>query len=306
VLPTLVGIFFLGYFLVRRELLVFPPFIEAFTCGVIFACAAFLLLPEALHLASVDLEEEEGFGWWGSALLAGWLSCLVIHHASIILFGKSESPNSPSQMENGPNPSTPGHGDGTDPTHTKNGEVSKPSERTWSSMLMAACPVLFGDALHNASDGLVIGVAFKSCSTGFAWILIGVTIAHELPKELGDFVILVQRAGMKWYWALLSNFLSGMTTVVTAFIAYGIDISSVEGVLLAYVAGVYIFVAITELGPGVSKLVGTTTKENVAASFKQLFGFIVGCIAIGLVLLGHEHCGDEHGEGDDVHAGHNH
>lgn len=292
------------YFLVRRELLSFPPFIEALTCGVIFACAAFLLLPEALHLASADLEESVGFGWWGSALLAGWFSCLIIHHLSSIIFGQSDVPNSPPQTENRPDPSLVGNSDVVDPVHVKNEEASNPSVTTWSYMLMFALPVLFGDALHNASDGLVIGVAFRSCTTKFAWILIGVTIAHEVPQELGDFVILVQRAGMKWYWALLSNFFSGMTTVVAALVAYGIDISTnAEGVLLAYGAGVYIFVAITELGPGITKLGDGDQKEKVAASLKQLIGFIIGCIAIGLVLLGHEHCGEE---GHDDHSGHNH
>jgi len=180
--------------------------------------------------------------------------------------------------------------------------------------IAVAGPVLFGDFMHNFSDGIVIGIAFKNCNTSFAWTLIGATIAHEVPQEIADFVVLVQKAGIKWWLALILNFISGLSTVIGALIFYAVEVNqNFEGVCLAFGGGVYLYVAVTELGPEVAKI-SEDSKAFVEkgdlcfASLKRLIGFTIGAVAIGLVLLGHEHCsGDNLLEGaEDPHAGHNH
>merc|ERR1712137_1144564 len=55
---------------------------------------------------------------------------------------------------------------------------------------------LGGDVIHNFVDGLVIGVAFvESASTG--WAVTIAVILHELPLEMGDFVLLLHAGWTK-------------------------------------------------------------------------------------------------------------
>jgi len=87
--------------------------------------------------------------------------------------------------------------------------------------------------------------------------------------------------------ALTLNFMSGLSTVIGAIITYSSDVGSgVEGAILAAGAGVYLYVATTELGPAVGDLMGDRALGSVA----RLLSFAVGAALIGLVLLDHEHC----------------
>eukprot|EP00971_Amphidinium_carterae_P168651 3341572-Amphidinium_carterae.1 len=96
-------------------------------------------------------------------------------------------------------------------------------------------PVLFGDFCHNIVDGFVIGFAAKSCSVSLVTSIIVATVLHELPQEFGDYVVLISK---------------GLSALLGAIIAYETEVSSqTEGLTLAFGGGVYIFVALTELGP---------------------------------------------------------
>ena len=55
---------------------------------------------------------------------------------------------------------------------------------------MIAWLVLIGDAVHNLADGLAIGAAFTDTSTGAIMTAIAVA-CHEVPHEIGDFVVLI-------------------------------------------------------------------------------------------------------------------
>jgi zinc and cadmium transporter len=82
----------------------------------------------------------------------------------------------------------------------------------------AGAMILVGDAFHNFVDGVVIATAFSS-SVPLGIVTSLAVIAHEVPQELGDFVILVESGWRKWtaYWA---NFMSSLATVAGALVAY--------------------------------------------------------------------------------------
>ena len=65
--------------------------------------------------------------------------------------------------------------------------------------------IIFGDFFHNFADGIFIGAAFKLCDSTLAWGITGATIAHELPQEISDFIVLVNECGYSNLTAIIYN-----------------------------------------------------------------------------------------------------
>lgn len=121
----------------------------------------------------------------------------------------------------------------------------------------AVVAILFGDAVHNIVDGLLIGAAF------LADVHLGImtslaVAAHELPQEMGDFVILLH-SGMKPIKALWLNLATSVTTVFGALLAY----YSLSTVWLPYALGIaaasFIYVAVADLIPSLQRRTGVLT-----------------------------------------------
>lgn len=85
---------------------------------------------------------------------------------------------------------------------------------------------MLGDGMHNLVDGFVIGIAFTYCSSSVAWSIAATTISHEIAQELGDYVNLTVRAGLKPPLALGLNFVAGIPIFLGAIIALGGDPSA--------------------------------------------------------------------------------
>jgi zinc transporter ZupT len=51
------------------------------------------------------------------------------------------------------------------------------SGHSGTAVLLALC---LGDFMHNFTDGVVIGAAFKLCSPAVAWGIVAGTCAHEV------------------------------------------------------------------------------------------------------------------------------
>lgn len=87
--------------------------------------------------------------------------------------------------------------------------------------------------------------------------------------------------------------------VLGVIIILAADVSNdVVGGLLAYSGGVYIQIGAAE---AMSKVY--INANTAKLRFGAILAFVLGCVAIGLVLLDHEHCIPA---GSDAHAGHNH
>ncbi|CAE8615842.1 unnamed protein product [Polarella glacialis] len=263
-------------------------FANSSACGVVFAAAIFLLMPESMELVSAGKESESlAAGVWGAAVIGGWfLGVLIDHSCSIVtwMWSQQSAADVVSEISCG---------------CAKDAEIAEVCSQEpkvtlieGRAQMSIAGPVIFGDMFHNLADGFVLGAAFKSCDPSFAMKITLVTMAHEVPQELADFMILVHHAGMNWKLAALVNFLSGCSTLVGAVIAHGIDVSEeVEGLTLAAGAGIYLYVAATELGPSVAHLPRLQRGSSLCnASLARLLAFALGAICIGLVLLDHKHC----------------
>jgi zinc and cadmium transporter len=113
----------------------------------------------------------------------------------------------------------------------------------------AGTMILVGDAFHNFVDGVVIATAFSSSITlGIVTSL--AVIAHEVPQELGDFVILIESGWQRWtaYWA---NFLSSLATFAGAMVAYfaiGFIVPRIP-YFLTISAASFLYVGMVDLAP---------------------------------------------------------
>jgi zinc and cadmium transporter len=113
--------------------------------------------------------------------------------------------------------------------------------------------IVFGDAFHNFTDGVIIAGAF------LADVKLGVVtslaiIAHEIPQEIGDFLVLLH-SGFGRTKALFWNAVSGLAAVLGGLIAY-FALSAVSDWLpeiLAFAAASMIYVAVADLIPGLHR-----------------------------------------------------
>lgn len=111
--------------------------------------------------------------------------------------------------------------------------------------------VMIGDLLHNMIDGVAIGAAFLvNPATGFITVL--AVSAHEIPKELGTFGILLSR-GWKDKKVLLANVATAVGTLVMAGVVYwlGDSVNLPVAELLALTAGFFIYVAASDIIPDI-------------------------------------------------------
>ena len=137
---------------------------------------------------------------------------------------------------------------------------------------------LFGDALHNFLDGIIIAASYLvNVHTGIATTL--AVVLHEIPQEIGDFGVLLH-GGFTKGKALWLNFLTALTAVLGALITlFAVDsISGLQVWLVPVAAGGFIYIAGSDLIPELHK------DSKLWNSLAQLLAFVVG-IAVMIALL---------------------
>ena len=134
--------------------------------------------------------------------------------------------------------------------------------------------VLLGDAIHNFVDGVLITAAFLT-DIDLGIVTAIAIAAHEIPQEVGDFVVLLH-SGFTRAKALFYNVLSSLTTIVGALLAY-VSLADMEGIIpyvLAVAASSFIYIAVADLIPGLHK------RAEVSATIQQLTLIAAGVIII--------------------------
>jgi zinc and cadmium transporter len=111
--------------------------------------------------------------------------------------------------------------------------------------------LMIGDLLHNAIDGIAIASAFlANPATGVVTTL--AVSAHEIPKELGTFGMLISR-GWRDKRVLLANALTAIGTLLAASLTYwlGSALHLPVAQLLAVTAGFFVYVAASDIIPDI-------------------------------------------------------
>jgi len=142
--------------------------------------------------------------------------------------------------------------------------------------------ILVGDTFHNFVDGILIAAAFLE-NTQLGIVTALAIIAHEIPQEVGDYLILLH-SGYSRVRALAFNLLSSLATLVGALLAYFALSQLTEWIpyLLGLAAASMIYVAVADLIPGLHK------RTELKATLQQilLIGLGVASIAGVRALVG--------------------
>ena len=145
--------------------------------------------------------------------------------------------------------------------------------------------IVVGDTIHNFLDGILIAAAFLQ-STQLGAVAALAIVAHEIPQEVGDFLILLN-SGYSKAKAFVLNMLSSCATLVGGVLGYA-TLQVIEGwtpVLLGVVAASMVYVAVADLIPGLHR------RPELRATVSQtlLIGLGIGSIALVRALLGDLH-----------------
>ncbi|KAK3254079.1 hypothetical protein CYMTET_36692 [Cymbomonas tetramitiformis] len=304
------------------------PYLSAFAGGTLLATAFFLLFGEAMEYIKTEWPKETDSVWrWGTVIMAGYTTCVLFDLIARIVSSRrisclSGDKGAPEGAKKGAEPMAP-----VEPTvivgvcdvptgiarpHAETAEDLESGEPvvsagfSWASFtdLSKAQPlavhIIFGDFFHNLADGFLIAAAFKSCSASTGWTVTYATLAHEFVQELADFFVLITTGNLTHAQAAVGNFISQMGVVFGGIIMCSVDVTEEElGYVLGFGGGVYLYVALTECVPRF--LHSTEVMSSWKSCVIGVFAFLLGMVALGLILLDHEHCA-----AGDSHEGHGH
>lgn len=134
---------------------------------------------------------------------------------------------------------------------------------------------LFGDAVHNFIDGLIIGGSYLvGIPLGLATTL--AVVFHEIPQEIGDFGVLIY-GGFNKSRAIFFNFSTALTAILGAIVALslGFLIQGFIPFLVPFAAGNFIYIAGSDLIPELRK-----EEPGLLKSTLQLTAFTLGVLIL--------------------------
>jgi len=142
--------------------------------------------------------------------------------------------------------------------------------------------ILVGDGMHNFTDGILIAAAFLAnpelgLVTGLA------IIAHEIPQEIGDFIVLLN-AGFSRTRAYVYNLLCSLLAIAGGLLGYyTLDrASSLIPYVLVFASSGFIYIALSDLMPQMQRR--ATMRETVPQVL-----LIAAGVAIVVFLVGGHH-----------------
>ncbi|MES2500812.1 MAG: ZIP family metal transporter [Pseudomonadota bacterium] len=139
--------------------------------------------------------------------------------------------------------------------------------------------IMIGDTFHNFVDGVLIASAFMvDIKVGIVTAI--AIIAHEIPQEVGDFLILLH-SGYSKKQAFIFNLISSLATVVGGFAAYFAlqNVQTWVPTILGLAAASMLYVAVADLIPSLHK------RTELRATVSQLS--LIACGVASIWLIGY-------------------
>jgi len=137
--------------------------------------------------------------------------------------------------------------------------------------------IMIGDTFHNFVDGVLIAAAFLA-NHELGIVTAIAIIAHEVPQEVGDFLILLH-SGYTRRQAMLLNMLSSAAMIAGGVLAYFALQSLTQWIapLLALAAASMLYVSVADLIPGLHR------RPEIRATLQQVALIALGVLTIWLV-----------------------
>lgn len=241
------------------------PVMVSYAIGALLAAAFLEVLPHAMEHAD-NLQAMTG------AVLGGILLFFLLEKLVLWRHCHMET----CEVHSTPALAQEGHGHGGDHAHDHG-----------RSGLM----ITVGDTFHNFVDGIMIAAAFLvDLKLGVVTTL--AIIAHEIPQEMGDFLILLH-SGYSRGRALAMNLASSLATLVGATLGY-VALEPMHELMpyfLAVAAASMIYVAVADLIPGLHK------RPELRHTGQQIALILLGVLTVWLAGEGAEHWMADMGHG---------
>lgn len=141
--------------------------------------------------------------------------------------------------------------------------------------------ILVGDSLHNFADGILIAAAFMADTRLGIITTLGI-IAHEVPQEAGDFIVLLN-AGYSRARALAYNTLASLASVAGGILGF-FALREAAGLLpyvLVLAASSFVYIAVADLIPWMQRRPDTESSAWQVA----MVALGVGMIAVSHAFL---------------------
>lgn len=208
----------LASWLSYRVLAGLVPRMVSLSAGILLAAAVLHLLPEAFE-SQADLHT---LAW---TLLAGLVGFFLLEKSSVLRHSHHHE------------------GDGHDHHHGHDRREAGPG----------GALILVGDSIHNLADGILIAAAFLA-DPKLGWLAALSIAAHEIPQEVGDFIVLLN-AGYSRRRALLYNALSGFAAVLGGVLGYLALDAAREALpfIIVLAASSFIYIALADLVPDMQR-----------------------------------------------------
>lgn len=269
-------------------------FMQSFGCGALLSAVVLHIYPEVV----MGLEESHTEQWRGGALVLGAI-CMMITVQLIVgslfkhdhdLMDMRNSTKSPEAVE----PATikdiedgnSNHGH----AHTENNKKVINYGTFRGIFDLKTIPTVvwgltLGDSMHNLVDGAAIATAFLACGTSAGWIITAGIVAHEIPQELGDLVVMMTE-GATLKQACFFNVLAQLTALLGMGIVMSLGSLNIrdQALMMSFGLGTFLYIALCNIMP---KLVVAKTKGQLAAI---VFGLVLAFVVLGLTTMMEEGC----------------
>jgi zinc and cadmium transporter len=241
------------------------PHLVSVAIGALLGAAFLEILPHAFSSAG---QEPGGIGKLAATVLGGIFLFFILeklvlwrHFHLEDLEGATPAAREAAALDQ--------HGHAHDHGHSHHHHHHHGSDEGRSGLL-----IIIGDSFHNFVDGILVAAAFLE-STQLGIVTAIAIIAHEIPQEIGDFVILLH-SGYSRRRALMMNLLSSLAMLAGGLLAYFM-LQWLQGWInsvLALAAASMIYVAVADLIPGLHK------RTELRATIGQ-----VALIALGVAVI---------------------
>lgn len=142
--------------------------------------------------------------------------------------------------------------------------------------------VLVGDGLHNFTDGILIAAAFLADpKLGIVTAL--AIIAHEIPQEIGDFIVLLN-AGFSRTRAYVYNLICSLLAVAGGLLGYLMLERGMQWIpyVLVLASSGFIYIAVSDLMPQMQR------RASMQETIPQVLLIGLGVVVVFL-LTNHSH-----------------